>query len=227
MEIRSLAVEGNSDEGAAAGGVRQRSRASIERRILEAAESVFAEAGFNGATTAEIARRAGIPKANLHYYFNTKDELYQKVLTGVLNTWLHTADEITAEADPAGALASYITAKIELARTQPIPSRVFANEIIHGAPHLGPYLETSLRNWVDQKAKVIKGWIAAGKMREVDPRHLLFMIWASTQTYADFASQISAVLGKEQLSPQDYKGVARQVTDIILRGCGLTPPSNL
>jgi TetR/AcrR family transcriptional regulator len=225
MEIRALAIEDTSGDGAAAGGVRQRSRASIERRILEAAESVFAETGFNGATTAEIARRAGIPKANLHYYFNTKDELYQKVLTGVLNTWLHTADEITADAEPAGALAHYITAKIELARAQPIPSRVFANEIIHGAPHLGPYLETSLRNWVDMKSKVIKGWIAAGKMRDVDPRHLLFMIWASTQTYADFASQISAVLGKEQLSVQDYKGVARQVTEIILRGCGLTPPA--
>ncbi len=221
-----MAIEDTSDDGATAGGVRQRSRASIERRILEAAESVFAETGFNGATTAEIARRAGIPKANLHYYFNTKDELYQKVLTGVLNTWLHTADEITADADPARALAHYITAKIELARAQPIPSRVFANEIIHGAPHLGPYLETSLRNWVEQKTKVIKGWIAAGKMREVDPRHLLFMIWASTQTYADFASQISAVLGKEQLSAQDYKSVANQVTEIILRGCGLTPPGS-
>ena len=206
------------------GGVRQRSRASIERRILEAAESVFAEAGFNGATTAEIARRAAIPKANLHYYFNTKEELYQQVLTGIVSSWLHTADEITADADPGRALAHYITAKIELAREQPIPSRVFANEIIHGAPHLGSYLGTELRAWVDAKAKVIRGWIAAGKMREVDPKHLLFMIWASTQTYADFASQISAVLGKEQLSPQDYKAVARQMTEIILRGCGLTPP---
>jgi TetR/AcrR family transcriptional regulator len=225
MEIRPLAIEDTSEDGVAAGGVRQRSRATIERRILEAAESVFAEAGFNGATTAEIARRAGIPKANLHYYFNTKEELYQRVLTGIINTWLHTADEITAEADPAQALAHYITAKIELARTQPIPSRVFANEIIHGAPHLGPYLETSLRDWVEAKARVIKGWIAAGRMRETDPRHLFFMIWASTQTYADFASQISAVLGKEQLSAQDYKAVAKQVTEIILRGCGLTPPN--
>lgn len=207
------------------GGIRQRSRASIERRILDAAESVFAEAGFNGATTAEIARRAGIPKANLHYYFKTKDDLYQKVLTGIVNTWLHTADEITAEADPARALAHYITAKIELARQQPIPSRVFANEVIHGAPHLGTYLGSELRSWVDAKAKVIRGWITAGKMREVDPRHLLFMIWASTQTYADFAAQISAVLGRDQLSQQEYKAVARQVTEIILRGCGLTPPN--
>lgn len=207
------------------GGIRQRSRASIERRILDAAESVFAEAGFNGATTAEIARRAGIPKANLHYYFKTKDDLYEQVLTGIVNTWLHTADEITAEADPAHALAHYITAKIELAREQPIPSRVFANEVIHGAPHLGTYLGSELRSWVEAKAKVIRGWITAGKMREVDPRHLLFMIWASTQTYADFAAQISAVLGRDQLSQQEYKAVARQVTEIILRGCGLTPPN--
>jgi TetR/AcrR family transcriptional regulator len=214
----------NAEIGSA-GGVRQRSRASIERRILEAAESVFAEAGFNGATTAEIARRAGIPKANLHSYFNTKEELYQQVLTGIVNTWLHTADEITAEADPAHALAHYIAAKIELARDQPIPSRVFANEIIHGAPHLVNYLSTELRAWVDAKAKVIRGWIVAGRMREIDPKHLLFMIWAGTQTYADFASQISAVLGKEQLSPQEYKAVARQMTEIILRGCGLTPPA--
>jgi TetR/AcrR family transcriptional regulator len=220
-----LAINDPTSTDAGNGGVRQRSRASIERRILEAAESVFAEAGFNGATTAEIARRAAIPKANLHYYFNTKEELYQQVLTGIIGTWLHTADEITADADPARALAHYITAKIELAREQPIPSRVFANEIIHGAPHLGTYLGTELRAWVETKAKVIRGWIAAGKMREVDPKHLLFMIWASTQTYADFASQISAVLGKEQLSPQDYKSVARQVAEIILRGCGLTPPS--
>jgi TetR/AcrR family transcriptional regulator len=219
-----LAVNDQATADAGNGGVRQRSRASIERRILEAAESVFAEAGFNGATTAEIARRAAIPKANLHYYFNTKEELYQQVLTGIVNTWLHTADEIRADAEPASALAHYIAAKIELARERPIPSRVFANELIHGAPHLGKYLSTDLRAWVETKVKVIRGWIAAGKMREVDPKHLLFMIWASTQTYADFASQISAVLGREPTA-QDYKAVARQMTDIILRGCGLTPPA--
>jgi len=137
-----LAIEDTTDDGAATGGVRQRSRASIERRILEAAESVFAETGFNGATTAEIARRAGIPKANLHYYFNTKDELYQKVLTSIINTWLHTADEITAEADPAPALSHYITAKIEPAQrlgsllvdqlTAPVRFTQAAGELVRG-----------------------------------------------------------------------------------------------
>jgi TetR/AcrR family transcriptional regulator len=102
---------------------------------------------------------------------------------------------------------------------------VFANEVIHGAPHLGNYLSSELRNWVETKAKVMRGWIAAGKMREVDPKHLLFMIWASTQTYADFASQISAVLGRDHMTPQEYKAVSRQMTDIILKGCGLTPPA--
>jgi len=205
------------------GGVRQRSRAIIERRILAAAEAVFAESGFSGATTSEIAKRAAIPKANLHYYFRTKEELYQRVLTNIVEIWLHTADMITPEADPAEALAHYIEAKILSARDRPLASRVFANEIIHGSPMLSTFLSTELRDWVEAKSKVIRGWIAAGRMREVDPKHLFFMIWATTQTYADFASQIAAVLGREGLSAMDYRTASRQVADIVIRGCGIEP----
>jgi TetR/AcrR family transcriptional regulator len=207
----------------AAKGIRQISRASIEARILAAAESVFAETGFSGATTAEIAKRAGVPKANLHYYFKTKTDLYRQVLQGILELWLGTGDLIKPESDPAEALNHYIAAKIELARQRPLASRVFANEIIHGAPEIGDFLQEELRDWVDRKARVIDGWIADGKMRKVDPRHLFFMIWANTQTYADFAAQIAAVLGRETLAPEDYQLAARQVSEIILTGCGLTP----
>jgi TetR/AcrR family transcriptional regulator len=207
--------------GGTGGGIRRKSRANIERRILAAAESVFAESGFSGATTSEIARRASIPKANLHYYFRTKEELYQRVLTDIVEVWLHTADMITPEADPAEALIHYIEAKILSARDRPLASRVFANEIIHGAPMLSGFLASDLQAWVEAKSKVIRGWIAAGRMREVDPRHLFFMIWATTQTYADFASQITAVLGKDGLSAQDYRLAARQVADIVLKGCGI------
>ncbi len=207
------------------GGIRQRSRANIERRILAAAESVFAETGFSGATTSEIAKRASIPKANLHYYFKTKEELYQRVLTNIIEIWLHTADMITPEADPAEALTHYIEAKILSARDRPLASRVFANEIIHGAPMLTGFLASELKSWVEVKSKVIRGWIAAGRMRDVDPKHLFFMIWATTQTYADFASQITAVLGRDALLAQDYRVAARQVAEILLRGCVVEPRS--
>lgn len=202
-------------------GIRQISRASIEARILAAAESVFAETGFSGATTAEIAKRAGVPKANLHYYFKTKTDLYRQVLQAILDLWLGTGDQIKPDSDPAEALSHYIAAKIELARERPLASRVFANEIIHGAPQIGDFLQGELRDWVDRKSVVIDGWIAAGKMKRVDPRHLFFMIWANTQTYADFAVQIAAVLDKDSLTPEDFSAATRQVTDVVLGGCGL------
>ncbi len=208
-------------------GIRQISRASIEARILTAAESVFAETGFSGATTAEIAKRAGVPKANLHYYFKTKEDLYRQVLQQILELWLGTGDRILPEVDPAQALSHYIAAKIELAQQRPLASRVFANEIIHGAPQISDFLQTELRDWVERKSEVIEGWIEAGKINRLDPRHLFFMIWANTQTYADFAVQIAAVLGRSTLLPEDYQAAGRQLAEIVLRGCGLTPPTNL
>lgn len=207
-------------------GIRQISRASIEARILSAAESVFAETGFSGATTAEIAKRAGVPKANLHYYFKTKEDLYRQVLQQILELWLGTGDQILPEVDPAQALSHYIAAKIDLTQQRPLASRVFANEIIHGAPQISDFLQTELRDWVDRKSEVIEGWIAAGKVKPLDPRHLFFMIWANTQTYADFAVQIAAVLGRSVLLPEDYQAASRQLTDIILRGCGLSVPAD-
>ncbi|HEX9448249.1 MAG TPA: TetR family transcriptional regulator C-terminal domain-containing protein, partial [Dongiaceae bacterium] len=131
---------------------------------------------------------------------------------------------IKPETEPAEALSHYIAAKIELAQQRPLASRVFANEIIHGAPQISDFLQHELRDWVDRKSAVIDGWIAAGKMKRVDPRHLFFMIWANTQTYADFAAQIVAVLDREALAPEDYAAAARQLSEIILIGCGLSLP---
>jgi TetR/AcrR family transcriptional regulator len=205
----------------ASAGPRERARAKIEAKILSAAEAVFAEHGFSGASMSEIARRAGIPKPNLHYYCKTKEELYQRVLRRILDLWLGTADEIQSESDPAAAFAHYIGAKIDLARRHPLASRVFANELIHGAPRLGDFLENELQDWVAKKSKVIEGWVKAGKMHPIDPRHLFFMLWAATQTYADFAVQIAAVLGRKQLKAADYERAAEQTTEIVLRGLGL------
>ncbi|HVO04449.1 MAG TPA: TetR family transcriptional regulator C-terminal domain-containing protein, partial [Candidatus Cybelea sp.] len=152
----------------------------------------------------------------------TKQELYRRVLRRILDLWLGTADEIRPDSDPAQALAHYIAAKIDLARRRPLASRVFANEVIHGAPQIGKFLGTELQDWVAAKSKVIDGWVKAGKMHPIDARHLFFMIWAATQTYADFAVQIAAVLGRKSLKPADYEQAARQTTEIVLRGCGLT-----
>jgi len=195
-------------------------RQTNEALILSAAERVFARAGFGGATMAAIATESGLPKANLHYYFGSKDVLYRAVLARILNDWLVPTHGIRAEADPRTALEQYIRAKMALSAQRPDGSKVFANEMLHGAPIVKTILSSELRPMVQEKAAVVQGWVDAGRMAPVDAVHLFFTIWAATQTYADFDVQVCAVLGCKRLSTRDHARATEHVVSLLLRGCG-------
>ena len=196
-------------------------RQANENRILGAAEKVFAGAGFGGATMAAIATESGLPKANLHYYFGSKDVLYRAVLARTLSDWLAPTMGITADADPRTALEQYIRTKMALSAERPDGSKVFANEMLHGAPVVKGILTSELRPLVVEKSAVIQGWINAGRMAPVDATHLFFTIWAATQTYADFDVQVCAVLGRKSLSKKGHARATEHVVSLLLRGCGL------
>ncbi len=196
-------------------------RKSNENRILCAAEKVFARAGFGGATMAAIATCSGLPKANLHYYFGSKDVLYRAVLARTLSDWLAPAQGITADADPRAALEQYIRVKMALSAQRPDGSKVFANEMLHGAPVVKTILKSELRPLIVEKSAVIQGWIDAGRMAPVDATHLFFTIWAATQTYADFDVQVCAVLGRKALTSKDHARATEHVVSLLMRGCGL------
>lgn len=196
-------------------------RQTNEALILGAAERVFARAGFGGATMAAIAEASGLPKANLHYYFGSKDVLYRAVLARTLHDWLEPMQVITRDAEPRSALEQYIRSKMELAARQPDGSKVFANELLHGAPVVHSLLCGELRQLVQEKAAVIQGWVDTGQMAPVDPVHLFFTIWAATQTYADFDVQVCAVLGRKTLGTKDHARATDHVVALLLRGCGL------
>lgn len=221
MTLPTKAVRGSaraqSPQAPSKGLIRQ----TNEALILLAAEKVFARAGFAGATMAAISEGSGLPKANLHYYFGSKEVLYRAVLARILNDWLAPTHGITADAEPRAALEQYIRAKMELSAQRPDGSKVFANEMLHGAPVVKELLRTELRQLVISKAAVVQGWIDAGRMAPVDATHLFFTIWAATQTYADFDVQVSAVLGTVSLGPRDYARATEHVVGLILRGCGL------
>lgn len=218
-----IATDDAADPGQAGPESKGQIRKTNEARILDAAEKVFAQAGFAGATMATIAGTADLPKANLHYYFGNKAELYRAVLSRLLREWLVPADSITADAQPSQALEQYIRSKIRLSADRPDGSKVFANEMLHGAPVLGGLLRTEVRAMVGLKAAVIDQWIEQGKMAPVDSTHLFFTIWAATQTYADFDVQICAVLGHTRQTRKDYERAADHVVQFLLRGCGLSP----
>ena len=189
--------------------------------IVASAERVFAEAGFGGASMLELARAAEVPKANVHYYFGNKEGLYKAVLDNVLDHWISTTDHFQADSDPAEALSSYIRAKVELSKTRPFASKVFANEILHGAPQLQSYLANDLRIAFEAKSRIIRQWVAKGLMKNVEPMHLFFCIWAMTQTYADFEAQIRAVLGVQKMTDDVYRKGADMITQLVLGGCAV------
>lgn len=198
-------------------------RAENERAILEAAEAVFAEHGLRGATTGRIAERAGIPKANLHYYFPTKELLYRHVVEKIFKIWLEAANAFDDCDTPEEALTRYIGAKMDISRKHPMGSKVWANEIIHGAPVIQDYLETTLVEWTETRMAVIDRWIADGRMATIDSRTLLYMIWSTTQHYADFNHQIETLNNGRPLSDAQFETAKQTVVRIILAGVGLRP----
>jgi TetR/AcrR family transcriptional regulator len=202
-------------------------RTDNRAKIIAIAEREFAEFGYKGASIMNIAKRANMPRANVHYYFKSKLELYKKVLTDILQLWNQAFNQITHEDDPADAIGAYIKAKVMYSKTNPLASKIFANEIIHGAPRINEYLNSDFRDWLRSKSAVIEHWIKQGKMDPVDPLFLIMLIWSATQHYADFSTQVNAVLDKEALTDQDFEDVANNLTHIILKGCGIQIKSPL
>ncbi len=192
--------------------------------ILEAAEEEFALHGYRGTSTQRIAERAGIAKANIHYYFKRKSTLYLAVLNNIMQQWNNYFDEVRVEDDPAIVLDAFIRKKVELAYTRPKSSKMFAMEIIQGAPHLKEYIRTEMRSWVRTKAAVLDQWIAEGRMNKVDPVHLIFLIWSSTQHYADFDAQVLTIMNHAEYEREMIDQIADFLSQVILTGCGLTPP---
>lgn len=186
--------------------------------ILEAALPVFSAQGFRGATLERIAQAAGMSKPNLLYYFRRKEDIYAAVLERTLEAWLAPLEAMSATGEPRAELERYILAKMRLSAEKPEASRLFANEILHGAPVVSTFLNTRLKALVEEKAAVLSRWIEEGRLAPVDPVHLIFAIWALTQHYADFDVQVRAILGSRVERPSFAEEAAGNALAILLNG---------
>jgi TetR/AcrR family transcriptional regulator len=183
--------------------------------ILGAALEIFSTYGFRGSTVAQIADLADMSKPNLLYYFRRKEDIYIALLEKTLADWLEPLKRLKAEGDPFTEIAAYIGEKLKMSRNNPKASRLFANELLHGAPAIGSFLSGPLKELVDEKARIIRNWITQGKIANVDPYHLIFSLWAMTQTYADFDVQIRSIIGDED---RRFADAERTILTIVLSG---------
>lgn len=180
------------------------SRIQLRNRglILEAALEVFSKHGFRGATLDQIADKAGLSKPNILYYFDGKADIHVTLLNQLMDTWLDPLRELDPSGDPLEEILRYVRRKLEMSHEFPRESRLFANEILQGAPRMGPHLESGLKPLFDEKVAVIQAWADAGQLASVDPRHLIFSIWATTQHYADFDAQVQVLLPASEAGPE-------------------------
>ncbi|MDH0733491.1 TetR/AcrR family transcriptional regulator [Pseudomonas sichuanensis] len=192
-------------------------------KILQAAEQVFAAKGYGATSMGDIAEQAQLPRSNLHYYFSTKDELYRAVLQDLLDVWKQDALCFERFDDPRVVLTSYIRAKMGHSRSRPLGSKIWAEEILHGAPVLGPTLDDTLVPWAQLKEAKIRGWVEDRRILPVEPSALLYMIWAATQHYADFGYQVTLLNDGVPLTDPAFESAVQTVTSVILRGIGLEP----
>ncbi|MGB3623713.1 TetR family transcriptional regulator [Ketobacter sp. MCCC 1A13808] len=200
-----------------AGRIRQKN----EDIIIAAAEAEFAHNGFKGATMNNIAQRADLPKSNIHYYFKNKLQLYIEVLTNIIDLWDNALNDLDGDAEPGDALRAYITEKMRFSYEYPLASKVFAKEILSGAPRLAEYFNDDYQDWFNSKTHVFRRWAEQGKIDPVEPAHIVFLLWSSTQHYSDFEVQISAALGKKKLNKKDFEEATDVLCKIVIRGLGV------
>jgi TetR/AcrR family transcriptional regulator len=199
-------------------------RQDKERAILREAESQFARYGFEGASLEGIGAAIGISRHALLYYFPSKEALYRAVLDDVMSHWLSGMGELARAADPRTALAAYIEAKLASSRERPEGSRVFTKEVMAGAPHYGDVITERVLPVLEADVKAFERWARAALVKRVDFRHLIFMIWAMTQAYADHAAQFALLLGRPALAAADFRAAQRTIEAMVLGPLMPGPP---
>lgn len=198
----------------------RRSRAANQKRrtILSAALPLFSQFGLHGTSLERVAESADVSKTNLLYYFPSKEALYIALLEDLLEVWLAPLKAFSAQQDAITAIEHYILLKLTVSRDHPQASKLFCLEMLQGAPLLTHTLNTALKQLVDEKSAIIQGWIDAGQLAPIDPLHLLFTLWATTQHYADFGVQVAAISGKSLDDPAFFLQTFDNVKRILIRG---------
>lgn len=159
----------------------KREKPTTEQLILEAAEEEFLLKGFDGARTTVIAERAGVTHAMLHYYFRTKEQLFERIVAKI--TGLVAQTVLAAMGDPQKPIIerikSGVASHFDLVAAHPLLPRFFLNEVVL-RPERYHLLDDSLKERITmlfaQLQTEADRAAVAGEMEAVDMRQLFVSI---------------------------------------------------
>jgi len=198
-----------------------------QQLILTAASEAFAASGFDATQTRNIAARAGVPKANLYYYFQSKENLYGKVLLGFVEPLLEASAVLRESDDPLTGLRAYVAARIRIAREHPAIAKVFSGELLLGGRQLPDECRDLLHAEARRNVECLRSWIDRGLLAPVDPEHLMLFIWSATRTYTNIGWQMGRITGREVPQDEDYESAADTITRLVLSGVVSEPVSDV
>ncbi|WEK28065.1 MAG: TetR/AcrR family transcriptional regulator [Candidatus Pseudomonas phytovorans] len=195
-------------------GIRRKNR----KLILQAASEAFAVTGFTATHSHDIAERAGLPKANIYYYFQTKENLYVQVLMSFIEPLVRASAALRKSDDPIVGLRAYIKARIRIIREHPFSAAVFSQELLSGGKRLPEVCKFMLHEEAARNVASLRSWIDQGRLAPCDPEHLMIFIWSATRTYTNLAWQMSQLRGMAVPDKSDFDRATRTVTQMVLGG---------
>jgi TetR/AcrR family transcriptional regulator len=203
----------------------KQTRDEVMDAIRRAAISEFSQHGFEGASTQAIAERAGLSKSALHYYIEDKETLYANLLGELMTVWMKLVEFDDELATPADILTRYIQEKLTYCFENPELSRIFTTELLSGGHRLDKFWPAAVGN-TNRTVGVIKKWVKAEKIRNLDPWLLMMHLWAMTQYYADYAIQAEKMLRKPITDSVLQTHILDELVAFVLAGCGLMPAAH-
>ncbi len=189
----------------------------VRRRILDAAERVFAERGYAGGTTREIALQAGIRKRMLFYYFSSKDVLYRAVLERVVAGMTAIHERFRSDPGPIGlteaaeGITTFAAANLD-------GLKVLMREIIDAGPHLGALTRDHLATLFARGGVEVARNMAQGIFRPGDPMHLMINVGGLTLYYFLMIPLLQLIWDRDPLAPETLAERAAAVRECVMSG---------
>lgn len=189
-------------------------RNNTAARILEAADHLFGSHGYDGVSMRDIAQRADVNKASVFYYYNSKDELFERVLEGYYTTHQEALER--SFADDSRPLRErfhhLIDAYLEFIENNQRYPKLVQSILASGQNHV-PFIQQSLAPMVRWLEENIEGLVPSnGKLAA---RHFYVTIAGAVLHYFIYADALSPVWDTDPTSPEAMAERRRHIHWVI------------
>lgn len=203
---------------------RSRGGGVTRETIIEAALKEFAELGYEGATTASIARRVHVTQPLIHYHFGSKEALWRAAIDAIFHRLVSQIDETERKVEGMGPAATFLTLTysfIDFAVANPEYARIVHSEGVSETPRLHWLVETHLRPVYARWANYIERAKQAGLLKDIPAPFMVTALIGGLAQFFDLAPLIRAVWGIDPNVPDNQRGYANAIIEMFLEGASV------